>query len=129
VALGIIGLVFALIVGLLARQRLLSLRYTLGWFFVAVSLVAAGALSGIVRPLARDLGIRPLELLLGISLLLMLLIAVQLSISASGQIEMIRDIAETAALTEERLHRLEAQQEGTSTPATAGKVPRKRGTS
>jgi hypothetical protein len=93
VALGIIGLFFALIIAFLARQRLLSLRYTLGWFFVAVSIAAAGALSGIVRPLARDLGIRPLELLLGISLVLMLLIAVQLSISASGQIEMIRDIA------------------------------------
>jgi hypothetical protein len=110
VVLGVLGLAFALIIVVLARQRLLSLRYTIGWFFVAVTIGGAGALSGLARPLARDLGVTPLELLLGISLLILLLIAVQLSISASGQVEMIRDIAEASALADERLRRLEAEQ-------------------
>jgi hypothetical protein len=104
----VIGLLFALTIAFLARQRLLSLRYTLGWFFVAVSIIGAGALSDLIRPLARDLGVRPIELLLGISLVIMLLIAVQLSISASGQVEMIRDISEESALLDERVRRLES---------------------
>lgn len=121
-ALGVLGLAFALIIVVLARQRLLSLRYTIGWFFVAVTIGGAGALAGLARPLARDLGVRPLELLLGISLVILLLIAVQLSISASGQVEMIRDIAEASALADERLRRLEAERsEPTNARASRGR--------
>ena len=106
-ALSILGVVFAVIIALLARQRLLSLRYTLGWFLVAVSIAASGALSGLLDPLADDIGVEPIELILGVSLIFMLLIAVQLSITASGHAEMIRTVSESLALTEERLRRLE----------------------
>jgi len=114
-ALSILGVVLAAIIVLLARQRLLSLRYTLGWFFVAVVVAASGALSGVLDSLADDLNVRPVELVLGVSLVFMVLIAVQLSITASGHAEMIRTVSETLALTEERLHRLEK----TGTPSTA----------
>jgi len=126
VALGVLGLLFAMIIAILARQRLLSLRYTLGWFLVAVSIGGAGALSGLARPLARDLGVTSLELLLGISLVILLLIAVQLSISASGQVEMIRDIAEATALTQERLHRLESERASPPVAATEARSEKDR---
>src|SRR5262245_13839790 len=105
-ALGILGVVLAAIIVLLARQRLLSLRYTLGWFLVALVIAASGALSGVLDSIADDVGVRPVELVLGVSLVFMVLIAVQLSITASGHAEMIRNVSESLALTEERLHRL-----------------------
>jgi hypothetical protein len=111
--LSIVGALFAVTIALLARQRLLSLRYTLGWFFVAVALLAAGALTGVIDPLAKDLGVEGTELLLGMALVLLLLIAVQLSITASGHAEMLRTMAESQALAEERLRRVEEQQSGT----------------
>jgi hypothetical protein len=111
--LSIVGALFAIVIAFLARQRLLSLRYTLGWFFVAVTLLAAGALTGVIDPLADDLGVEGTELLLGAALVLLLLIAVQLSITASGHAEMLRTMAESAALTEERLRRVEEEREAT----------------
>jgi hypothetical protein len=114
--LSILGAVFAIAIALLARQRLLSLRYTIGWFFVAVALLAAGALTGVIDPLSDDLGVESTELLLGSALVLLLLIAVQLSITASGHAEMLRTMAESIALNEERLRRVEGDDE----PAESG---------
>ena len=109
--LSIVAVLFAITIAVLARQRLLSLRYTIGWFFVAVALLAAGALTGVIDPLADDLGVDSTELLLGMALILLLLIAVQLSITASGHAEMLRTMAESNALNEERLRRLEGTQD------------------
>jgi len=106
-ALSILGVLLAAIIVLLARQRLLSLRYTLGWFLVAVVITASGALSGVLDSIADDFNVRPIELVLGVSLVFMVLIAVQLSITASGHAEMIRNVSESLALAEERIHRLE----------------------
>jgi uncharacterized protein DUF2304 len=102
-----LGIVFALTIVLLARAQLLTLRYTVGWFFVAVSIAASGALTGLANPVADSLGLRPIELLLGISLFLLLLISVQLSITASGLTERLRSTSEAIALAEERIRRLE----------------------
>jgi hypothetical protein len=110
VLLGILGLFLALTIVVLARLQLLTLRYALGWFFVAVSIGASGALTGLAEPLADAVGLRPVEFLLGVSLFLLLLIAVQLSITASGLTEMLRTVSETLALTEERVRRLEEEQ-------------------
>ena len=126
-ALSIFGVVFAVAIALLARQRLLSLRYTLGWFLVAVSIAASGLLSGVFDSIADDLGVDPIELILGVSLVFMLLIAVQLSITASGHAEMLRTVAESLALADERLRRLEAANPGSeSAGAGASRAPRGR---
>lgn len=107
--LGFLGFFLALMIVVLARHQLLTLRYTLGWFFVAASIGASGALTGVAKPLADAVGLRPVEFLLGVSLFLLLLIAVQLSITASGLTEMLRTMCETLALAEERIKRLEAR--------------------
>ena len=109
--LGFLGLVLALMIVVLARLQLLTLRYALGWFFVAASIGASGALTGLAEPLADAVGLRPVEFLLGVSLFLLLLIAVQLSITASGLTEMLRTVSETLALTEERVRRLEEEKD------------------
>jgi hypothetical protein len=105
--LGALGLLFALFIVVLARYQLLTLRYTLGWFLVALSIGSSGALNSVAKPLAEQLDLRPIELLLGISLAILLLITVQLSITASGLTQMVRTVTESLALSEERLRRLE----------------------
>jgi hypothetical protein len=113
-----LGILFALAIVVLARLQLLTLRYTLGWFLVALSIGAAGALTGLAEPLADALDIRPIELLLGLSLALLLLIAVQLSITASGLIQTLRTLNESQALADERIRRLERAAGGESHPTT-----------
>jgi hypothetical protein len=103
----------------LARYQLLTLRYTLGWFLVALSIGASGALNSVAKPIAEGLDLRPIELLLGISLAFLLLITVQLSITASGLTQMVRTVTESLALSEERIRRLEragASQSGAEEP-------------
>jgi len=74
--------------------------------------------------LADALDIRPIELLLGLSLAILLLIAVQLSITASGLIQTLRTVTEALALADQRIRRLERLAEGESkTPSTAAEEP------
>lgn len=105
-----VGLFLALMIVVLARFQLLTLRYALGWFFVAASIGASGALTGLAEPLADAVGLRPVEFLLGVSAFLLLLISVQLSITASGLTETLRTVCEAVALSDERIARLEAGQ-------------------
>jgi hypothetical protein len=114
VLLGVLGLLFALVIVVLARFQLLTLRYTLGWILVAVSIAASGALNSVAKPLANELDLRPIELLLGFSLATLLLITVQLSITASGLTRMVRTVTESLALSEERIRRLERAASGAS---------------
>ncbi len=118
-----LGLLFALFIVVLARYQLLTLRYTLGWFLVALSMGASGALGSVVKPVAEALDLRPIELLLGISLAILLLITVQLSITASGLTKMVRTVTEALALNEERIQRLERGGAGTGESETEEPVP------
>ncbi len=117
--LGSLGLLFALSIVVLARLQLLTLRYTLGWILVALTIGASEALTGVGEPLADALDIRPIELLLGLALTILLLIAVQLSITASGLIQTLRTLTEAHALTDERIRRLEQAAAGDSAAPSA----------
>lgn len=119
VLLGVLGLCLALLIILLARHQLLTLRYVLGWIFVAAAIAASGALTGVAEPIADELGLRPEEFFLGVAFFLLLLIAVQLSITASGLTEMVRNVCESMALAEERIRQLEAESGGAASERPA----------
>jgi len=122
VLLGVLGLCLALLIIFLARYQLLTLRYVLGWIFVAAAIAASGALTGVAEPIADELGLRSEEFFLGVAFFLLLLIAVQLSITASGLTEMVRNVCESMALAEERIRQLEAESGGVASerPAAPG---------
>lgn len=103
------GLLFCIAVVVLARRRLLSFRYAIGWLFVGVALVLAGVGLGLVQPLSRFLSVTPTTLVLGGVLATLLLICVQLSISLSGSNEQIRSLNDSVALLDARIQHLEAQ--------------------
>lgn len=105
VALGGLGLL--VVVFLLARRGLLSLRYALGWMAVSMLLLGAALLLVLIGGISHSLPITPTGLLAGVGLAFLLAVCLQLSISLSGQQEAIRELSELNALLGERLQRLE----------------------
>jgi hypothetical protein len=105
VALGGIGLL--VVVFLLARRGLLSLRYALGWMAVSLLLLAAAVVLLLIGGISHTLPITPTGLLAGVGLAFVLAVCLQLSISLSGQQEAIRELSEANALLGERLKRFE----------------------
>ncbi|HEY6469460.1 MAG TPA: DUF2304 family protein [Candidatus Dormibacteraeota bacterium] len=106
VALGGLGLL--VVVFLLARRGLLSLRYALGWMSVSMLLLGGALLLVLIGGISHSLPITPTGLLAGVGLAFLLAVCLQLSISLSGQQEAIRELSESNALLGERLQRLEA---------------------
>lgn len=97
------ALVFAGMVLHLARRGRLSLRYTLGWFAVSAFLVVFALFAGVLQSVAATVGISPTGVLLGGVASVLLLITVQLSVTASGLRDSVQDLAEAHALLEQRL--------------------------
>jgi hypothetical protein len=85
-----------------ARRGLLSMRYTLGWVFVAFCIAVGGSLGGLIEPIADTLNVSSGVLAAGVAATMLLVITVQLSISVSGLTEANRSLVEALALAEAR---------------------------
>ncbi len=107
---GAVALMFSTVV--LVRKRLLSLRYGLGWLTVSILGFLGTPLLSALSPEVRRLGFTPTGFSLGVLIAFLALICLQLSISLSGLHRAIQDLSENAALTEERVGRLEASRSG-----------------
>lgn len=104
IALGGVGL--AVLVLLIARKHLLTLRYTVGWVVLAVVLTLSALLSGFVEPLANAVGMTATGVLLALASGTLLLICIQLSISVSGLSSQLRELTEANALLAARVEEL-----------------------
>ena len=112
----VIGLVFAGAVVLIARRGSLSMRYTLGWLFVAACVVASGLFGQLIKPAATALDLDPV--VLGFASVALLCLTVQLSITVSGLTELVRSLAEAHAILRERLDRLEPESGSKQPPSS-----------
>src|SRR5687767_10786805 len=97
------GVALASAIAVLARQGKLTLRYTLGWMTVAACILLLAVAAPLVSPVARLLGMTETGLLLALASGVLLLISVQLSVTASGLYARLRDVAEAYALLEQRV--------------------------
>ena len=104
-----VGFCFAIAIILIARRGGLSMRYTLGWLFVAACVVAAALFGQVVEPAASALDLDPIVLMLGFASLALLCLTVQLSITVSGLTERVRSLAEAHAILRERIERIEVE--------------------
>jgi hypothetical protein len=77
------GLLIASVILRLARRRLLTTRYALGWLGVGLLITVAAALLPFVGRLGRLANMTPTAVLLTMSSVILLAISVQLSISVS----------------------------------------------
>lgn len=98
----------------LARRRLITLRYMLGWLAIAVVTLVAAAAASLVRPLAELFSMTATGVLLAGATVLLVAIAVQLSISVSGLQAQLRELAEAHALLANRLDELDDRNAGRS---------------
>ena len=105
------GTLFGLIVILIARRGILSMRYTLGWLFIAGCVVLGGVFGGLIGRIARGLGLNPYGLVTSIAGVSLLAITLQLSITVSGLTERVRTLAESCAILEQALVRATSKPE------------------
>jgi Na+/melibiose symporter-like transporter len=94
----------------LVRLRLLSIRYGLGWITVSLIGLVVGPLLTPLAEQVKRLGFTETGFSLGVFITFLGLLCLQLSISLSGLHRAIQDLAEHAALVEERLRRLERRE-------------------
>lgn len=106
---GLTGLTFALVIILIARRGILSMRYTVGWLFVAGCLATSGLIGRLIQPLADALNVAPVIIVLTMATTALLAITVQLSISVSGLTKSARTLAQSNALLEQRVRELESR--------------------
>lgn len=104
---------------ILVRRRLLSIRYGLGWLTVAVVGFLGAPVLSVLAPEVQKLGFTPTGFSLGVVIVFLGLVCLQLSVSLSGLHAAIQDLAENAALVEERLRAVEAQPETNDEAETA----------
>ena len=91
----------------LVRMRLLSIRYGLGWLAVSLTGLAGAPVLSLLADQVSRYGFTPTGFSLGVFIVFLGLVCLQLSISLSGLHRAIQDLAEHAALTEQRVRDLE----------------------
>lgn len=94
----------------LVRRRLLSIRYGMGWLAVSLLGLVGAPLLSLLAERVESIGFTPTGFSLGIFVAFLGLVCLQLSISLSGLHSSVQDLAEHAALVEQRVRTLEARQ-------------------
>jgi len=103
------GVALAILILVIARKRLLTVRYTVGWVLLAGVVIVLALLTPLVEPIANWFGMTATGVLLFLATGTLLLICIQLSITASGLTAQQRDLTEAIALLRERVDELEAR--------------------
>lgn len=93
----------------LVRRRLLSIRYGLGWLALSLAGIAGAPLLSLLSSRVERLGFTPTGFSLGVFVAFLGLVCLQLSITLSGLHGAVQDLAEHAALVEQRVRALEAE--------------------
>lgn len=100
------AVLFCGIVLVLANRRLVSLRYALGWTAIAGIGILGALVTPLIEPVADLFGMSPTGVLLAGATSVLLVIALQLSVSVSGLQSQLREVAEAVALLDGRVKEL-----------------------
>lgn len=92
------GVMLGIVVILLARRRLMTMRYTLGWLGMAALTILTAALAGLVAPIASAFNMTGTAVFLAAATAVLIAICIQLSITVSGLRAQLRELAEDHAL-------------------------------
>jgi hypothetical protein len=103
------GIALGALVLAIARRRLLTVRYTVGWVLLAGVVIVVALLTPLIEPIANWFGMTATGVLLFMATGTLLLICIQLSITASGLTAQQRDLTEAIALLRERVDELEGR--------------------
>ncbi len=106
------GVLLAVAAVTLARRRLITLRYMLGWLAIAVVTLVGAAAASLVQPIAEHFSMTATGVLLAGATVVLIAIAIQLSISVSGLQTQLRELAEAHALLANRLDEIDERNVG-----------------
>jgi len=98
-----IAFLTATIILALARRQLISFRYTIGWLGLCSVTFLGALLVPVLEPIALFLRVDPFTVVGGSSLLILLAICIQLSISISGLQRQLRQVNEIVALLRDKV--------------------------
>ena len=101
------GAALIFFVFVLARRRLMTTRYALGWMVIGLLVLVGAFVTNLVGEVGRVAGMTPTAVFLAVATIVLLAITLQLSISVSGLQSQVRDLSESHALLEDRVHDLE----------------------
>ncbi len=93
----LLGAFFLIGVQALGRRGKLSFRYTIGWMLLGCVGVVSGALIPVAGSLTDIIPLSPSAFVAAVGVMILTVIAVQLSISISGMQEQLRCLAEEVA--------------------------------
>jgi Na+/melibiose symporter-like transporter len=93
----------------LVRRRMLSVRYGMGWLAVSAIGFVGAPLLGLLADQVASFGFTATGFSLGVFVAFLGLVCLQLSISLSGLHSAVQDLAEHAALVEQRVRALEGE--------------------
>ena len=98
IEIAITAALFAFSVLVLARQRKISFRYTIGWLSLSALSFIGGLLLPVIEPIAGKFRLDAFSFVGAISVIVLLGLCIQLSISISGVQSQLRKLNEDLAL-------------------------------
>jgi hypothetical protein len=103
IEIAIVACLFAVAVVALSRKGRISFRYTIGWLSLSALGAFGGLLLPVIEPLSRKFQLDAFSLVGAISIIVLLSLCIQLSISISGLQSQLRKLNESFAIQQKEL--------------------------
>jgi hypothetical protein len=103
VEIAIVACSFAVAVVILSRKGRISFRYTIGWLALSALSAFGGLLLPVIEPLSRKFQLDAFSLVGALSIIVLLSLCIQLSISISGLQSQLRKLNESFAIQQKEL--------------------------
>ena len=103
IEIAVTAIVFAIAVVILSRRGRISFRYTIGWLTLCVLSAVGGLLLPIIEPLSDKFKLDAFAFVGACSVIILLSLCIQLSISISGLQRLLRKLNEDFALQKKEI--------------------------
>ena len=103
IEIAIVACAFAVAVVVLSRKGRISFRYTIGWLALCALSAFGGLMLPVIEPLSRKFQLDAFSLIGALSIIVLLSLCIQLSISISGLQSQLRKLNESFAIQQKEL--------------------------
>ena len=103
IEIAIVACSFAVAVVVLSRKGRISFRYTIGWLALCALSAFGGLMLPVIEPLSRKFQLDAFSLIGALSIIVLLSLCIQLSISISGLQSQLRKLNESFAIQQKEL--------------------------
>jgi len=111
IEIAIVACAFAVSIVMLSKKGRISFRYTMGWLALSALSAFGGLLLPVIEPLSRKFQLDAFSFVGALSIIVLLSLCIQLSISISGLQAQLRKLNENFALQKKELNDLRDSQQ------------------